>query len=220
MWQALYDELKDRRFTILAVALDVVAAARPWIEAATPAYPALIDRAHRVAELYNFVNVPQAAWIDEAGRIVRPPETAGAYEAFRFRDRATNVTPADELAKKEAAQRLYLDAVRDWVANGAESRFVMRPDEARAHLARPSADVARAHAHFRLGAFLLERGRSDEAARQMAEASRLHPDSWAIWRQAAPKNELGLAAGAGFWERVEALGAGRYYPPPPMPGMP
>ena len=45
-------------------------AARPWIEAAAPSYPALIDRNHRVAELYNMVNVPQAVWIDETGTIV------------------------------------------------------------------------------------------------------------------------------------------------------
>lgn len=220
MWQDLYGDLEERSFTIIAVALDVEEAARPWIEAAKASYPALIDPEHRVAELYNFVNVPQAVWIDEAGLIVRPPETAGAYEAFRFRDRSTNETPAEELAKKETAQRLYLDAVRDWVAKGSESRFVMSPDQARDHLARPTPEIARGHTHFRLGAYLREQGRTEEAVRQMVEASRLHPDSWAMWRQAASKNDLGLAANADFWARVEALGRRRYYPPPPMEGMP
>ena len=65
MWQKLYDELKDKNFIVIAVAMDArVDAARSWIEDAAPTYPAVIDRDHRLAELYNMVNVPQAVWID------------------------------------------------------------------------------------------------------------------------------------------------------------
>ena len=32
-----------------------------------------------------------------------------------------------------------------------------------------------------------------------------------MWRQAAQKNERGLAASAAFWERVDALGDRPYY---------
>ena len=63
--------------------------ARPWIEQAKPKYWCLIDDDHRVADLYGMVNVPQAVWIDEAGRIVRPPETAGSTDHFRLMDRTT-----------------------------------------------------------------------------------------------------------------------------------
>jgi L-ascorbate metabolism protein UlaG (beta-lactamase superfamily) len=56
--------------TVLAVAMDQPDAARPWVEAAKPAYPCLIDRDHLLADLYHLVNVPQAVWIDERGRIV------------------------------------------------------------------------------------------------------------------------------------------------------
>ena len=220
MWQDLYDDIKDKGFTVIAVALDNAPDARPWIEAARPDYPTLIDAGHRLADLYNFVNVPQAAWIDEAGRMVRPPETAGAYEAFRHRNLETGETPEAELENRDTARRVYYAAVRDWAENGAGSRFVMSPEEARAGLARPTAAVAQAHAEFRLGAHLIELGREAEAARRMAEASRLHLDSWAIWRQAAPRNEQGFAAAADFWERVRALGDRRYYPPPAIPGMP
>jgi len=76
VWQSLAQELKDHPFTVLAVALDQAESARPWIEAAKATYPCLIDSDHHVADLYNLVNVPQAVWIDEQGRIVRPPETA------------------------------------------------------------------------------------------------------------------------------------------------
>lgn len=81
MWQALFDELKDQNFSIITVAMDADAeAARPFIEAAAPDYISLIDRDHRVAGLYNMVNVPQAVWIDESRQIVRPPEVAGTYD--------------------------------------------------------------------------------------------------------------------------------------------
>ena len=221
MWQALYDELSEKNFTVIAVALDAdPEAARPWIEKAQPTYPVPVDTAHRLAELYNLVNVPQAVWIDEEGRIVRPPETAGVYEAFRSMDLATRRVPEAEAAKSQAARKLYLEALRDWVENGASSRFAMAADEAQGKLSRPTAETALAHAHFRLGQHLLGLGREAEAQRHFAEASRLHPDSWAIWRQAAEKNEMGLAAGPEFWARVQALGERRYYPPAEMDGMP
>ena len=63
MWQELYASLKDRGFVVIAVALDSRPAdPLPWIEAARPTYPCLIDRDHRVAALYGMVNVPQAVW--------------------------------------------------------------------------------------------------------------------------------------------------------------
>ena len=135
-------------------------------------------------------------------------------------DFAKGALPPEEAEKRDTARRLYYDALRDWVANGADSRFAMTPATARQHLSRPTPESALGHAYFRLGAHLLHAGRQEEAARHMAEASRLHPDSWAIWRQAAAKNETGLAADAAFWARVQALGGKRYYPPPPMVGMP
>ena len=89
MWQVLFDELKSQGFVILAVATDQADPARPWIDAAKPSYPCLIDRDHHVADLYGLVNVPQAVWIDEQGHIVRPPETAGSTDGFRGMDRKT-----------------------------------------------------------------------------------------------------------------------------------
>ena len=79
----------------------------PWIEAAKPTYPTLIDREHRLAELYGIVNVPQAVWIDEAGRIVRPAEPAGAYEGFRQMNRATREMPED-VARRTAQAKAPL----------------------------------------------------------------------------------------------------------------
>ncbi len=80
--------------------------------------------------------------------------------------------------------------------------------------------MARAHVFFRLGQHLIRHGQPEEGDRWLAEASRLHPESWAIWRQRAPVTELGLAAQPDFWARVDALGERRYYAPVDMKGMP
>lgn len=221
VWQKLYDELKDQNFIVIAVAMDSESdAARPWIEVAAPDYPALIDRDHRVAELYNMVNVPQAVWINETGTIVRPAEIASAYEGFRAMDLETWTMPDDELATTINAQATYFAAVGDWVRLGAESGHLFDADQARARTATPSNESAQAHCHFHLGQYLLRQGRETEAHEHLAEASRLHPTSWNIWRQAAEKNETGLAASAEFWDRVKALGDDHYYPPVELAGMP
>jgi hypothetical protein len=221
VWQALYDELKDGGFVVIAVALDSREDdALPWIEAASPTYPCLIDRDHRLAELYHMVNVPQAVWIDERGTIVRPTEAAGAYEGFRGMDRTTREMPA-EVAKRTAdAKATYLDAIRDWVRRGPASEHAFDPARALAHAPQPTDDEARAHVAFRLGQHLLRHGEAAEGDRWLAEASRLHPDSWAIWRQRAGVNDLGLAALPDFWARVDALGERRYYAAVDMKGMP
>ena len=222
MWQKLYDALKDQDFIVIAVAMDSEAdAARPWIEAAAPSYPALIDRDHRVAELYNMVNVPQAVWIDETGTIVRPAENAGAHEAFRSLDFESMTIPEENLAIATGAKSTYVAAVADWVEKGAAAcGHLFDANQARAHTAVPGEEIAQAHCHFHLGQYLLRHGREKEAHEHLAEASRLHPASWNIWRQAAEKNETGLAASAEFWARVNDLGDDYYYPPVDMAGMP
>ena len=213
MWQSLQASAKDQGFTVLAIALDNAEAARPWIEAAAPTYPCLIDREHRVAELYNLVNVPQAVWIDEAGRMVRPPESAGSTDGFRERDPVTNALPEHVAARRARLKNVYFDAARDWAQHGAASRHAMHPDDVLQRLQVPDAGIAEAHARFRLGQALLREGREAEARAQFDTASQLHPDSWAIWRQHAERDARGLAAGPAFWARVDAMGDKLYYPP-------
>jgi hypothetical protein len=221
VWQALYEELGDRGFVVIAVAMDSREGdALPWIEAAKATYPTLIDRDHRLAELYGIVNVPQAVWIDEAGRIVRPAEPAGAYEGFRKMNRATREMPEDVARLTAEAKTTYLDAIRDWVRRGPRSPHALDAARAREHLAAPREDTARAQALFRLGQLLIRRGEPAEGERWIQEASRLHPESWCIWRQGAGVNEAGLAALPDFWQRVDALGEDRYYARVDMPGMP
>jgi AhpC/TSA family len=221
VWQALYEELKDHGFVVIAVALDSREGdPLPWIAAAAPSYPCLIDRDHRLADLYHMVNVPQAVWIDERGIIVRPTEPAGAYEGFRRMDRVTREMPADAARITADAKATYLDAIRDWVRRGAASEHAFDGEGARSRAPQPTEDAARAHVAFRLGQHLIRHGQPEEGERWLAEASLLHPESWAIWRQRAGVTDLGLAAQPDFWARVDALGSNRYYARVDMKNMP
>jgi AhpC/TSA family protein len=219
VWQSLHASLQPNTFTVLAVAMDEAEAARPWIELAKPTFPCLIDRNHHVADLYNMVNVPQATWIDEQGRLVRPPENAGSSDAFRHMDRRTLQMSPQQIAERNRTKQTYLAAVRDWALKGSASEFAYDAAAVRARLRLPDAAIAQAHAHFRLAQGLLKHGRSEEAALNFAEASRLHPESWTIWRQGAQKDATGLAVGPQFWARVDALGERPYHRPVDMKGL-
>ena len=215
MWQALYEELGASGFIPVAVAFDTRGAedAREWIEAAKPTYPCLLDAHHVVADLYGMVNVPNAVWIDEQGRIVRPAEAAGSSDAFRSMDRTTFRMPREATEQTRAIRGAYLDALRDWVRNGSSSAHALSAEEARRRSPALSDDDALAAAHFRLGVYLWESGRADEAQRQFAEAKRLSPDDWRYKRQAWHLEQKGKAGGPEFWSAVDGLGDRPYYPP-------
>lgn len=219
MWQQLFADLKNESFMVVAVAEDSRGAdhARPWIEQAKPDYWCLIDPDHRVASLYGMANVPRAVWIDEEGRIVRPPESAGSTDHFRNMDQKTLTMSPEDQAARDAGKALYVSAVKEWVRTG---RHALDDRAVRDRLPRITPDVARAHAHFRLGVWLRRHDRLEEGARHLAEASRLHPESWNIWRQSADLDAVGNAGGPAFWTRVQALGETPYHQPPDLPGFP
>jgi hypothetical protein len=219
VWQQLFASLQDRSFMIVAVAEAArgADACRPWVEQAASTYWSLIDADGVVAELYAMVNVPNAVWIDESGRIVRGPENAGSTDHFRRMDLATRTMAPEDQAARLAARAAYLDAVKDWVLTG---RHALLPDAARRQLPPITPAIALGNAHFRLGTWLRRHGRAAEGDRHLAEASRLHPDSWIIWRQAADLQQAGKASGPEFWARVQALGDKPYYPPPDLPAAP
>ncbi len=125
----------------------------------------------------------------------------------------------EQLAERQRIRTAYLAAIRDWVLKGPASEFAFDAEAARGRLGLPDAAIAQAHAQFRLAQHLLRSGKSAEAAAHFAEASRLHPDSWTIWRQAAEKDSSGLAAGPEFWARVDALAERPYYRPIDMKGL-
>jgi hypothetical protein len=141
-WQKFYHDLNDKNFEIISIAQDTGGAkdAAPWINAAKPEYATLVDDKHLVTQLYNMVNVPTAVWIDEKGMIVRPNEVAyvdNRYKAMHGVDAGP-----------------YLDAIRDWAANGSRSQFVMTQQEITEGLKPRGAERALADAEFGLAEHL------------------------------------------------------------------
>ena len=170
MWQALYDELKDRGFVVITVALDRSADdARPWIEDAHPTHPSLVDTRHELADLYNIVNVPTVVWIDERGRIVRPNDVAFGTDTFKA---ITGIEAAKHLA-----------AVRAWVRG---EMAPADPTTVRGQLALPTPADQQARAEFALGQWLHDRGRRAAAERHFVRAGELAPHDFTIRRGSMP----------------------------------
>lgn len=249
MWQAVYDELKDLNFEIVAVALDaggkaaVEASVRPtdlaerpevvrkmtgwgeseWGRKATPEYPCLIDEEHVVAELYGMVNVPNAVWIDEEGRIVRPVEVPGFGDDWRWMDRETFELPEEAVGHQEVIRQVYVDALRDWARNGENSEYALSANEVRQKVRQPTEGDARAAAHVRLGRHLYREGHVEAAKRHLREAVRLCPQKWNYRRQSMaldPESFGQINVSPEFWEAFDAIGDTTYYPAADMPGMP
>ena len=187
--------------------------------AGVPQYPCLIDQKHIVGELYEFINVPMVVWIDENGRVVRPAEPAGvAEDIVRAMDPKTFQIPKGAIDEGKRLRRAYVDAIRDWVAKGERSEFALPPEEVRRRAVGPNDTDALATANFRLGKFLFDRGRRDDALKCFAEARRLRPESWSFKRQTWELEQAGKAAGTEFFAEVGELGDKHYYAPLKMKG--
>jgi tetratricopeptide (TPR) repeat protein len=220
VWQKLQEELADTNFLVISVALESrgLEGALPWITPANPTYPCLIDREHEVARLYGMTNVPNAVWINEDGRIVRPVEPAGSTDGFRHMDLATRSMPPEQIAKSRDTRAAYLDGLRDWARRGEASPWALPPDEVRARMRGVTPEIALARAYFRLGEYLWEQGNLPRARANFDEAIRLDPDSWEYKRQAWDLEEQGKSMGPEFWTAVQALGDKAYYPEIQIPG--
>ena len=155
-------------------------------KAAAPTYPCLIDERHALGELFGIINVPTAVWIDEDGMIVRPAEPAHpgrnpVTDSFKTMDLDT-LPPelADvlrEAQKIRTEPELYVEMLRDWAANGADSQYALSADEVVARSRPRDLDGAAAAAHFELGQHLHHNGDHDAAIPHWREAHRLDPDN-------------------------------------------
>jgi len=197
--------LKSNNFEIISIAQDTggVKDAGPWITAAKAEYTALVDDKHIVTQLYNMVNVPTAVWINEQGRIVRPNEVAyvdNRYKAMHGIDAGP-----------------YLVAIRDWVANGDRSQFVMSEADLKERMKPPSAERAMANAEFDLAEYLYKTGKGADAIAHFKEAQRLAPDNWNYKRQAWALSDAQKDYGTTFWDEVKKLNGKPYYEPRKLP---
>jgi tetratricopeptide (TPR) repeat protein len=170
-WEPLYQKLKDDKFEVISVAEETGGekAAGPIFDAAIVSFTTIIDPDHKISSLYNFVNVPSAAWIDEQGRVVRINE--GTY--------------ADEykLGTVQFGSKDYVPAIEDWVKHGAQSKYAWSPEQV-AEKSRPqTADEAKVEALFKLGVYFFKQQDVPKARQYWDQAAALYPDSWNIHRQ-------------------------------------
>ncbi|MFN0027413.1 MAG: ResA-like WAxxUGC motif-containing protein, partial [Acidimicrobiales bacterium] len=75
------NEVRPLGVEIVTVCLETLGAeeGRAFVEAANavaPGGPALLDRNHQLDAAFGVVNIPNAVWIDEHFRVVRPVEPA------------------------------------------------------------------------------------------------------------------------------------------------
>lgn len=176
-----------------------VKAAGPRITAKKLDYTVLIDQTHLVTRVYDLVNVPMGIWINEKGRIIRPPEVAYVDNRFTM------------FHHIEAAP--YLNAIRDWVEKGEKSEYVLSESEMRKRLAAQNPDHALAAVEFALGEYLYNKGEGVDAIPHFKEAQRLNPESWNYKRQAWALSDAKKDYGTSFGEEVKKLGEKPYYAP-------
>ena len=171
--------------------------ARPWIEAARPTHPSLIDTDHVVADLYRIINVPTGIWIDERGHIVRPNDASFGNDAF--------------VALHGIESGPHLAALRTWVTGNA-----LPYDDAgiRARQVLPTPEEQLARTEFTLAWHLHRAGRTDAAERHFVRAGELAPHDWTIRRGSMPIRGLDPMGEAllPLWNEWAAAGM-PYYPP-------
>lgn len=230
MWQALHAELEAKGVTVVTVALDLdPEKARPFIEAAAPTHPSLIDRTHKIDAALGVSNVPMALWIDETGTLVRPPEGASIQQSARKGIEVPDDTPERLKALIAEANKIprqpeeYRAAILDWVDNGADSRFAFSPDEVIARSQDRPAEHSEAAASFEIGCHLFDTVGKDAAIPWWKRAHELHRENWTYKRQAwtletTPEGEpsdmmqeAGEVYGTSWLDDVIALGGGENY---------
>ena len=161
-----------------------------WIDRAEATHPSLIDTRHVTDDLFGFVNIPMAVWIDELGQIVRPAESASVVRS-PLRDMEIPEGLPDrvdrafrEVKKIRDVAEEYRAAIVDWAQRGAASRFALSPDEVVARSQPRGDDEARGAACFELGEHLRRTVGAEAAVPWWREAHRLFPSNWTYKRQA------------------------------------
>jgi peroxiredoxin len=224
-WRKLRDELYPQGLEVVSVALDTGggAAAGPWIDKAKSTHPALIDEAHVFDELFGVVNVPSGMWVNEDGVIVRPPEPAFPWVPRQPSDELVAKLPALTAEQLREAQKIrieperYVAALRDWVAKGDRSQFVLAPDAVVDRSRARDLEHSRAAACFEMGQHLHRTGHPADSVRWFREAHRLAPENWTYkrqaWSLADPLQGPTDSYESDWLTDVRAIGAENYYPP-------
>jgi hypothetical protein len=188
-WKQLADELKADGLQILTVAVDEdIDGVRRWLQ---DDLPTVVDPEHRISDVFGIVNVPSTVWLDEIGRVVKPPTIAPGDDQFV------------EFTQVNADQ--HHDALRAW-ARGGDVPVVADPAD--------DDDVRLARAERRLAAWLLRNGHAEPAERHFRAVIELAPLDFTIRRASMPlrgKDPFGPEFFE-LWEEWKAAGRPGYQP--------
>jgi len=171
-WQELQDDLGDG-VAVVAVALDEDPEdVRPFAERVS--LPVLVDRDHLVADRLGISNVPAVVWVDEDGRVARPPTVGFGTDTWSD---FTGVAAGP-----------HLDAIRRWAGDGRvpEGRANAAAGGAGSEVGELSDDEEQARLWFRIAAHLRRSGREAAAAERFARAAELAPLDFTVARAAMP----------------------------------
>lgn len=175
-WKQLTDELQPLGLDLVAVALDDDPdRVRHWTGRAD--LPPVLDPEHRLSDVFGVVNVPSTVWLEEDGRVAKPPTIAPGDDQFK------------EFTEVDAER--HHEALRRWVREGVvpeeqpgEQHGV--PTDGAGRRGRPAAGPRRAPAR-RLaapqrpggGGGTALRGRRRTRAARLQHPASLHAPAWA-----------------------------------------
>lgn len=168
---------------------------RPYLERHGVTFPAVVDPEHRVAELFGIINIPTVVWIDESGRIVRPPRIEPGTNVFQ------GITGLD--------CEPHLAALRRWVRTGETDLSLA---DVRSGQIPPTAEEQLARAEFALAWYLHQRGDTAAAERHFQRADALAPHDWTMRRGSMPIRGMDPMGAEFFavWQEWEAAGKPTY----------
>ncbi len=172
--------MHPKGFEVVDVCLEMAGpdVARPFVEAAGSTHPSLIDQTHYMDARFGVTNIPQVMWIDEQGKLVRPPEPASPMPVGEAALRMA------QLVGQMDERERYMAKVLDWVDKGADSRYALPASEVVARSpARPLA-ISEAAAHFEVAQHLWhQEGFSERVIAHFNAAHELQPDNITYKRQ-------------------------------------
>lgn len=159
---------------------DSAEAIRPWVEESDPPVTTMsvvLDADHAVAEAYGITNVPATVWLDEDGRVVKPPTITPGTNEFK------------DFTRIDAEE--HHDALRRWVRDGTLPHQGAEDGGDGAPTARPpTPEEQAARVERRLASWLARHGHATEAERHYAQAVELAPLDWTISRGSMPARGL------------------------------
>jgi len=208
-----------------------IEAGRPFMDAASPTHPSLTDPSLSLVDMFGITNVPYGVWVDESGTIVRPaeisspprdtPRDGGDPEAAARQARMLEQLPEAQRRVVRGMMKggnrdphRYANALRDWVAKGADSEFALSPDEV-VERSRPRPEgAARAAAEFELGQHLHRAGHKLDAVPHFQAAHELDPENWSYSRQAFAlvDDSMGKPYDTDLLTEIDRIGLDTFYP--------